>query len=144
MVVMVQREVGERLVAEPGGRAVRIPSVKLALWARAEIVARIPATVFLPQPRVESVLVRIVRRGGPAVDSDLDVLFSIGAPGVRSASQDAAPIAGRSGVARGVRFRGHRSRSRPEELGIDQWVCSPTQWSPAVCQGDRVTRWRRS
>lgn len=121
MVVMVQREVGERLVAEPGGRAYGIPSVKLSLWARAEIVARIPATVFLPQPRVESVLVRIVRRGGPAVDSDLDVLFSL----VRQAFGQRRKMLRRSLAGRVspevFASAGIAPEARPEELGIDQW-----------------------
>jgi len=70
MLVMVQREVGERLAAGPGDAAYGIPSVKVALRATAEVVGRVPPTVFVPQPRVESALVRIVRRHRPAVDAD--------------------------------------------------------------------------
>jgi 16S rRNA (adenine1518-N6/adenine1519-N6)-dimethyltransferase len=43
-------------------------SVRVAYWATASIVGRVPPTVFVPQPRVESALVRIERRPGPAVD----------------------------------------------------------------------------
>ena len=62
MLVMVQREVGERLAAGPGSSAYGIPSVKVAYWADAEVVGRVGPSVFLPRPKVESVLVRIVRR----------------------------------------------------------------------------------
>jgi len=62
MLVMVQREVAERLAAGVGDPAYGIPSVKAAWWADAELVGRVPATVFVPQPRVESALVRLVRR----------------------------------------------------------------------------------
>ena len=72
MLVMVQREVGERLAAAPGTTAYGAVSVKVAYWARAEIVGRVPPTVFLPKPKVESALVRIVRREAPAVGSDVD------------------------------------------------------------------------
>ncbi|HEY5154198.1 MAG TPA: 16S rRNA (adenine(1518)-N(6)/adenine(1519)-N(6))-dimethyltransferase RsmA, partial [Acidimicrobiales bacterium] len=48
MLVMVQREVGERLAAGPGDPAYGIPSVKVAYWATAEVVGRVPPTVFLP------------------------------------------------------------------------------------------------
>ncbi len=58
MLIMVQREVGERLAAGPGDAAYGIPSVKVAYWATAEIVGRVPPTVFLPQPKVDSALVR--------------------------------------------------------------------------------------
>jgi 16S rRNA (adenine1518-N6/adenine1519-N6)-dimethyltransferase len=69
MLVMVQREVGERLAAAAGDDAYGAVSVKVAYWANAKVVGRVPATVFVPQPKVESVLVAIERRpDGPAVD----------------------------------------------------------------------------
>jgi 16S rRNA (adenine1518-N6/adenine1519-N6)-dimethyltransferase len=68
MLVMVQREVGERLVAAPGIKAYGAVSVKVAYHAQARIVGRVPASVFVPRPKVESVLVRIDRRPVPAVD----------------------------------------------------------------------------
>jgi 16S rRNA (adenine1518-N6/adenine1519-N6)-dimethyltransferase len=68
MLVMVQREVGERLAARPGGRAYGAVSVKVAYWAEAEVVGRVGPTVFHPRPNVDSALVRVVRRAEPAVD----------------------------------------------------------------------------
>lgn len=71
MLVMVQREVGERLAAGVGDRAYGAVSVKVGYWARAAVAGRVPAAVFVPRPRVESVLVSIVRRDQPAVDPAL-------------------------------------------------------------------------
>ncbi len=68
MLVMVQREVGERLAARPGDAAYGAVSVKVAYWATASVAGRVPATVFVPQPKVESALVAIQRRPAPAVD----------------------------------------------------------------------------
>lgn len=68
MLVMVQKEVAERLAAQPGSRAYGAVSVKVAYWARAEVVGTVPPTVFVPRPRVDSALVRIDRRAAPAVD----------------------------------------------------------------------------
>jgi 16S rRNA (adenine1518-N6/adenine1519-N6)-dimethyltransferase len=68
MLVMVQREVGERLAAEPGSRAYGAVSVKVAYWAEAKVVGHVPASVFVPRPNVASALVRVVRRPVPAVD----------------------------------------------------------------------------
>jgi 16S rRNA (adenine1518-N6/adenine1519-N6)-dimethyltransferase len=65
---MVQREVGERWVARPGDAAYGAVSVKIAYWATASVVGRVPATVFVPTPKVESVLVSIQRRPEPAID----------------------------------------------------------------------------
>ena len=67
MLVMVQREVGERLVAGPGSAAYGAVSVKVAYWATGRLVGAVPAAVFMPRPKVESVLVEIVRREPPDV-----------------------------------------------------------------------------
>jgi 16S rRNA (adenine1518-N6/adenine1519-N6)-dimethyltransferase len=69
MLVMVQLEVGERLAGHPGTKAYGIPSVKVAWWADARIVGKVPPTVFVPPPRVESALVEI-RRHAPAGGED--------------------------------------------------------------------------
>jgi 16S rRNA (adenine1518-N6/adenine1519-N6)-dimethyltransferase len=68
MLVMVQREVGERLAASPRTKAYGAVSVKVAYHAAASVVGRVPPAVFVPRPTVESVLVRIVRRPHVAVD----------------------------------------------------------------------------
>jgi 16S rRNA (adenine1518-N6/adenine1519-N6)-dimethyltransferase len=69
--VMVQREVADRLVATPNTPAYGAVSVRVAYFAEATIVGQVPASVFIPRPKVESSLVRIVRRGMPAVDPAL-------------------------------------------------------------------------
>jgi 16S rRNA (adenine1518-N6/adenine1519-N6)-dimethyltransferase len=61
--VMVQREVGERWVARPGHPLHAGVSVKLAMQADAEVALAIPRSVFHPVPNVDSVMVRITRRG---------------------------------------------------------------------------------
>jgi 16S rRNA (adenine1518-N6/adenine1519-N6)-dimethyltransferase len=78
MLVMVQREVGERLAAGPGDAAYGAVSVRVTYWARASVVGRVPPSVFVPRPRVESALVEIVRRDEPAVTGvDRDALFRL-------------------------------------------------------------------
>ncbi|HMD45909.1 MAG TPA: 16S rRNA (adenine(1518)-N(6)/adenine(1519)-N(6))-dimethyltransferase RsmA [Acidimicrobiales bacterium] len=68
LVVMVQREVAERLAAGAGDDAYGAVSVRIAYFARASLVARVPPTVFVPRPKVDSALVEIRRRPAPAVD----------------------------------------------------------------------------
>ena len=69
MLVMVQKEVGERLAASVGDAAYGAVSVKVAYWATAKVVGKVPPTVFVPPPKVDSALVAIERRpSGPAVD----------------------------------------------------------------------------
>jgi 16S rRNA (adenine1518-N6/adenine1519-N6)-dimethyltransferase len=67
MLVMVQREVGERLAAGAGTPAYGAVSVKVAYFAAASVVGRVSPAVFVPRPNVESALVQIVRRPSPAV-----------------------------------------------------------------------------
>ena len=75
--VMVQREAGERLVAEPGSRIYGIPSVLAAYWATSRIVATVKAELFLPRPKVESVLVEIKRRPLPLDDVPFERLAEL-------------------------------------------------------------------
>lgn len=74
--VMVQREVGERLAAGPGEEAYGAVSVRVAYRADAELVRRVPAAVFWPRPKVESVLVRLTPRPAP-VATPVGPLFSV-------------------------------------------------------------------
>jgi 16S rRNA (adenine1518-N6/adenine1519-N6)-dimethyltransferase len=121
MLVMVQREVAERLAAPPGSKAYGIPSVKVAYWADAQVVGRVGPNVFLPKPNVESALVRIVRRDAPATDADADALFALVRAGfgqrrkmLRSALAglvDAADFE-RAGVS---------PEARAEQLSVAEW-----------------------
>jgi 16S rRNA (adenine1518-N6/adenine1519-N6)-dimethyltransferase len=67
LLVMVQREVGERLAAGPGDAAYGAVSVKVAYYAAARVVGVVPPTVFVPQPKIESVLIRLDRHVEPPV-----------------------------------------------------------------------------
>ena len=70
-VAMVQREVGERLAAAPGGGAYGAPSVIAQLACHVEVLRAIPRTVFHPQPNVDSVLIsmrRLEPRPGAGAD----------------------------------------------------------------------------
>lgn len=77
IVVMVQREVAERLAAPPGSAVYGIPSVKVAYWGSARVVGKVPATVFHPVPKVESALVKIVRAAQPATTAEPALLFAL-------------------------------------------------------------------
>lgn len=64
-IAMVQREVGERLAAAPGGKVYGATSVLSQLACDVRVLRRVPATVFHPRPNVESALV-VLRRHGPS------------------------------------------------------------------------------
>ena len=74
-VAMVQREVGERLAAEPGTAAYGLPSVLAQLACEVRVLRAVSRTVFSPVPNVDSVLVEL-RRGGPAASPALGALVA--------------------------------------------------------------------
>ena len=62
-VVMLQREIADRLRAEPGTREYGSPSVLVQLACEVEMLRTVDPAVFVPRPRVGSALVRLRRRG---------------------------------------------------------------------------------
>ncbi len=64
-VVMVQKEVALRFVAQPGSPDYGLPSVVTAIYAHASLAFTVPPQVFYPAPNVESAVVVIVRKPEP-------------------------------------------------------------------------------
>ncbi len=124
MLVMVQREVGERLAARPGDEAFGAVSVKVAYWARARVAGRVPASVFVPRPNVESVLVSLERRAEVAVPPGVAAYRSIcrlvnaGFTSRRKMLRRAL-----AGMCRAPDFEqaGIEPSARAEELSIEDW-----------------------
>jgi 16S rRNA (adenine1518-N6/adenine1519-N6)-dimethyltransferase len=71
MLVMVQKEVGERFAAHAGDEAYGAASLRVQYFADARVVGKVSPTVFFPKPNVESALVSIVRRPSVRVDPSL-------------------------------------------------------------------------
>ncbi len=119
MLVMVQREVGERLVARPRTPAYGAVSVKVAYWADARIVGLVPASVFVPRPKVESALVEIVRHEPPL--DDPTTMFTL----VRTAfGQRRKMLRGTLGelvTPEQFAAAGVAPTARPEELAVEDW-----------------------
>ncbi|HYN92478.1 MAG TPA: 16S rRNA (adenine(1518)-N(6)/adenine(1519)-N(6))-dimethyltransferase RsmA [Pilimelia sp.] len=75
--VMVQKEVADRLVAGPGSKVYGIPSVKLAWYAASRHAGRVPPSVFWPVPNVDSGLVAFTRREPPRRDVPRAAVFAV-------------------------------------------------------------------
>ena len=110
-VVMVQREVGERLAAEPGSSAYGAPSVLAQLACQVRVLRRVSRTVFRPAPRVDSVLVGL-RRIGPAAEPALRGLVHAAFAHRRKALAGSLALA--PGASVGAR---ERARAALEEMG---------------------------
>lgn len=68
MVVMMQREVADRISAKPGTKAYGSLSIAVQYYMDASTAFIVPKTVFIPQPNVDSAILRLVRRETPAVE----------------------------------------------------------------------------
>jgi 16S rRNA (adenine1518-N6/adenine1519-N6)-dimethyltransferase len=130
-VAMVQREVGERFAAAPGGGAYGVPSVLAQLACEVSVVRAIPRTVFHPVPNVDSVLVSMRRREVPeAVSPALRALVAgafahrrktlAGSLGLAGSSR-AMPPRSREQLREALTQLGHPADARAERLSPEDF-----------------------
>jgi 16S rRNA (adenine1518-N6/adenine1519-N6)-dimethyltransferase len=122
MVVMVQSEVADRLVAGPGGRTIGIPSIRLAWFAEAELLATVPPEVFIPRPRVTSALVGITRREPPSTRVSESQLMALVARAYSQRRKMLRSTLGKAVSAAAFEAAGIAGTSRPEELDVVAWA----------------------
>lgn len=67
LVIMTQKEVGDRITAAPGTKAYGSLSIAIQYYMEAEIAFIVPKTVFVPQPNVDSAIIKLTRRQQPSV-----------------------------------------------------------------------------
>ncbi|HJF32862.1 MAG TPA: 16S rRNA (adenine(1518)-N(6)/adenine(1519)-N(6))-dimethyltransferase RsmA [Sporosarcina psychrophila] len=78
MVVMMQKEVADRITAVPGTKAYGSLSIAIQYYMDAEVAMIVPKTVFMPQPNVESAVLHLTRKETvPAQVIDEDFMFLV-------------------------------------------------------------------
>ena len=125
MLVMVQKEVGERFAAHAGDEAYGAASLRVQYFADARVVGKVSPTVFFPKPNVESALVSIVRRASvrvdPTVVSEADLFEVIRTSFGQRRKMLRRSLAGWSSD--GVFERADVAETRrPEELTIEEFA----------------------
>jgi 16S rRNA (adenine1518-N6/adenine1519-N6)-dimethyltransferase len=124
---MVQREVGERLAAAPGSPAYGTPSVLAQLACEVRVLRPVSRSVFVPAPRVDSVLIGL-RRTAPAAPPAVRALVRAAFAHRRKAL--ATSLAQSPSAPPGVRERGrealvalgHPADERAERLAPAEFV----------------------
>lgn len=127
MVVMLQKEVGQSMVAEPG--AMSLLAVSVQLYGKPTVVDYVPAQCFYPQPKVDSAIVRIGVYPQPAVDvADVAGFFEVvragfSAPrkqlrnslslGLQLGAPDVIELLEQAGIA---------PQRRPQTLSLEEWA----------------------
>ncbi len=77
-VVMMQKEVADRITARPGTKEYGSLSIAIQYYCTAEVAMVVPKTVFMPQPNVDSAVIRLIRHEKPPVEViDEDFLFEV-------------------------------------------------------------------
>lgn len=126
IVICAQRELGERMSASPAEDAYGGLSVRIAYHAHAELTRRVPRTVFWPEPKVDSVVVRLRRRQRPPVDTPpvrlwavVDAAFAQRRKTMQNALRRMGCEAGRAGEV--LETCGIDPRARPEVLSLQDF-----------------------
>ncbi|WP_159720932.1 16S rRNA (adenine(1518)-N(6)/adenine(1519)-N(6))-dimethyltransferase RsmA [Streptococcus halichoeri] len=77
-VVMMQREVADRISAKPNTKAYGSLSIAVQYYMEAKVAFIVPRTVFVPAPNVDSAILKMTRRKAPLVSvQDEDFLFRV-------------------------------------------------------------------
>ena len=74
-VVMMQREVADRISAQPNSKSYGSLSIAVQYYMTAKVAFIVPRTVFVPAPNVDSAILKMVRRDQPAVGVKDEPLF---------------------------------------------------------------------
>lgn len=76
--IMVQKEVADRMQVGPGTKDYGALSLAVQYYSKPEIVARVPASCFMPRPNVDSTVIRLERYDEPPVEvADESYLFAV-------------------------------------------------------------------
>ncbi|XID91772.1 16S rRNA (adenine(1518)-N(6)/adenine(1519)-N(6))-dimethyltransferase RsmA [Paenibacillaceae bacterium WGS1546] len=75
IVVMVQKEVAERIAAQPGGKAYGTLSIAVQYYCEPELVCVVPGRAFMPPPNVDSAVIKLELRPEPAVRVPDEALY---------------------------------------------------------------------
>lgn len=78
IVLMVQKEVAERMAAEPGGKEYGSLSLLVQYYSQPSIITAVPPQCFMPSPKVESVVIKLKMHERPPVElEDEDLFFRV-------------------------------------------------------------------
>ena len=121
--IMLQREVAERMAAQPGSKTYGRLSVAVSLAARADILFDVPPGAFFPPPKVRSSIIRLTPRDVElpwrALDRVLQAAFSARRKTLRNAL-------GKLFSAEQLQAHGLDPQLRPENLSPDQFLALAT------------------
>ncbi|PZV24719.1 MAG: 16S rRNA (adenine(1518)-N(6)/adenine(1519)-N(6))-dimethyltransferase [Snowella sp.] len=126
MVLLMQKEVAERLVGQPGTKAYGALSVRVQYLAKCDWIADVPRTAFEPPPKVDSAIVRLspYQIENPASNPRfLDQLVKLGfATRRKMLRNNLKSLLDSDRVSAILEQLGIEPQARAEELSLRQWI----------------------
>jgi 16S rRNA (adenine1518-N6/adenine1519-N6)-dimethyltransferase len=136
MVLMVQREVADRIVAGPG--AMSLLALSVQYYADPSIATRVPAGAFYPRPKVDSAVIRLVPHARIPEPALTEAFFTVARAGFSTrrkqlvnALANGLPLS-REGASLLLRAAGIDERRRAEQLSIAEWERLALAWKETV------------
>ena len=128
MVLMVQKEVAERICAKPGDMS--LLSVSVQYYADPEIVALVSRTSFWPAPEVDSAVIKVINNKQRTINKEFDrIFFNIVKAGFAQRRKllikNLEPIVGKknkSALLGVIEKLGFDKNVRAQELSVEQWI----------------------
>lgn len=126
IVLLIQKEVAERLVARPGTKAFGALSVKVQYLADCELISLVPAKAFYPVPKVDSAIVRLIPRQIEVAANDLKKLENLVKLGFGSKRKmlknNLQSVVDRDELTPIMEKLNINPQARAEDLGVREWV----------------------
>jgi 16S rRNA (adenine1518-N6/adenine1519-N6)-dimethyltransferase len=136
MIIMIQKEVAQNIVAKPGD--LRILAVSVQFYGKPEIMGYVPAGNFFPVPKVDSAILKITLYPQPRykVSSDKNFFRIVRAGFCATRKQIANSLAQglalpKSEVLSLLQKAGVEPQKRPETLTLDEWAALETTFAEA-------------
>ena len=126
IVLLVQKEVGERLVAVPGTKAFGALSIRVQYLANCELICDVPAKAFYPRPKVDSVVIKLSPRtiSNPANNPrQLETLIKLGFANRRKMLRNNfKSIISIPDLSQLLEKIGLNPQCRAEDLTLENWI----------------------
>ncbi|MEL7037470.1 MAG: 16S rRNA (adenine(1518)-N(6)/adenine(1519)-N(6))-dimethyltransferase RsmA [Cyanobacteria bacterium J06592_8] len=131
MVLLVQKEVAQRLAAKPGSKAFGALSVRVQYLAKCELICEVPAKAFYPPPKVDSAVVRLCPRPieNPAENpKHLEMSLKLGFASKRKMLRNnLRSVIDRDRLTQLLEQLEINPQARAEDLSVEQWVTLSNQ-----------------
>ena len=126
IVLMVQKEIAERLYAQPGTKAFNGLSVRVQYLADCQLICPVPSSAFKPAPKVESAVVRLRPRPFPQQATNPKLLETLVKQGFsqkrKMLRNNLKSLVERDQVTAVLESMAINPQVRPEQLSVENWI----------------------